>query len=129
MERQFQLSPIFHASMHIERAFGVLKRRWGIMWRPLEFSFQKWSITIMVCAKLHNFCIETQSPLPQINSDDVRFGDDFGITLNDMIDPEESTTNRPTGNLITANTRLNITQYLETIGVRRPDHAIGNSRA
>lgn len=44
----------------IERAFGMLTKRWGIFWRELQFSFNYWSTVITVCAnaKLHNWCID-----------------------------------------------------------------------
>ena len=51
----------FHLSamrQTIERAFGILTRRWGIFWRPLSMAMSRWSLVITVCAKLHNLCIE-----------------------------------------------------------------------
>lgn len=43
----------------IERAFGILVRRWGILWRPLEYSIANVTLIIQVCAKLHNRCVDT----------------------------------------------------------------------
>jgi hypothetical protein len=40
----------------IERAFGMLVRKWGILWKPLAFTLRHNMKIIMVCAKLHNFC-------------------------------------------------------------------------
>ena len=42
----------------IERAFGILTRRWGIFWRPLTCAYEKWPLIVQVCAKLHNLCID-----------------------------------------------------------------------
>ena len=42
----------------IERAFGILVRRWGILWRPISFSLKKVSKIIRVCAMLHNICVD-----------------------------------------------------------------------
>lgn len=42
----------------IERAFGILLRRWGILWKPLEYSLHRNTRIIQVCVKLHNICID-----------------------------------------------------------------------
>jgi hypothetical protein len=42
----------------IERAFGLLTRRWGIFWRPLTCDHGRWHLIATVCAKLHNLCID-----------------------------------------------------------------------
>lgn len=41
----------------IERAFGILIRRWGIFWRPLEVQFRRRAPLIKCCMLLHNDCI------------------------------------------------------------------------
>ena len=41
----------------IERAFGMYVRKWGILWRPLEYSVKDNALILKVCAKLHNFSI------------------------------------------------------------------------
>ncbi len=43
----------------IERAFGMLVRKFGILWKPLEHSLALNIRIIFVCAKLHNFCIQS----------------------------------------------------------------------
>ena len=43
--------------MVIERAFGVLVRRWGVFWRPLEVAFDRRAPLIGAAMKLHNLCI------------------------------------------------------------------------
>mmetsp|Transcript_48358 Transcript_48358/g.97300 ORF Transcript_48358/g.97300 Transcript_48358/m.97300 type:complete len:191 (+) Transcript_48358:194-766(+) len=42
--------------INIECAFGMLVRRWGILWRMLECSLAQNTLIIMVCMKLHNYC-------------------------------------------------------------------------
>lgn len=42
----------------IERAFGIFIRKWGIFWKPLEFSLRINSLILLVCSKLHNLCID-----------------------------------------------------------------------
>eukprot|EP00965_Chrysotila_dentata_P175570 5796127-Pleurochrysis_carterae.AAC.1 len=49
--------------MPIECAFGILVRRWGILWRDLEVRFDRRTLLIAVCMKLHNFCIDNNVPL------------------------------------------------------------------
>ena len=42
----------------IERAFGILVRRWGILWRPIAFSLVRAAKIARVCAMLHNVCVD-----------------------------------------------------------------------
>lgn len=42
----------------IERAFGILVRRWGILWRPITFRLDKVATIVRVCAMLHNICVD-----------------------------------------------------------------------
>lgn len=42
----------------IERAFGMLVRRWGILWSSIRWSEYNSLIMIVVCAKLHNICMD-----------------------------------------------------------------------
>ena len=49
--------------MHIEQAFGILKRRWGILWKPLGFSIEANRRIVCAAMLLHNFCIHNK-PMP-----------------------------------------------------------------
>lgn len=42
----------------IERAFGMYIRKWGILWKPLEFDLETNTLVVEVCAKIHNIAIE-----------------------------------------------------------------------
>ena len=42
--------------MAIERAFGVLVRRWGILWRRLRFTVRKNIAILQALVILHNIC-------------------------------------------------------------------------
>ena len=42
----------------VERAFGILVHRWGILRRPLTFSILKVPAFLTCLIRLHNFCIE-----------------------------------------------------------------------
>ena len=46
--------------MPIECAFGIIVRRWGVLWRALSVRFDRRAPLIGACIKLHNFCINTQ---------------------------------------------------------------------
>lgn len=43
--------------MPIECSFGILVRRWGVLWRALEVRFDRRAATVGACMRLHNFCI------------------------------------------------------------------------
>lgn len=42
----------------IERAFGILVRRWGILWKPITYRLDKVATIVRVCAMLHNVCVD-----------------------------------------------------------------------
>lgn len=44
--------------MAIECCFGMIVRRWGILWRKLEMRFDKRTAVIGCCIRLHNFCLD-----------------------------------------------------------------------
>lgn len=41
----------------IEQAFGILVSRWGILWSPLRYSFEKNILIIEACIKMHNYIV------------------------------------------------------------------------
>lgn len=61
----FQLSSMRQC---IERAFGILTRRFGIFWKPFEFRITKWSQVVHVCCKLHNFCIAANESVESLEA-------------------------------------------------------------
>jgi len=42
----------------IERAFGILVQRWGILWRPLRLNMMNRGTVIRAVCRLHNICID-----------------------------------------------------------------------
>jgi hypothetical protein len=42
----------------IERAFGILIRRWGILWKPISFELRKIPAIVRACVMLHNVCVK-----------------------------------------------------------------------
>ena len=51
----------FHQSsnrMPIECAFGILIRRWAVLYKPLRVAFHRCAPLITACMHMHNFCID-----------------------------------------------------------------------
>jgi hypothetical protein len=50
----------FHSSSRIvvECAFGEIDHRWGILWRPLQFSLDLTCKVMDACMCLHNFIVD-----------------------------------------------------------------------
>ena len=48
----------------IERAFGLLVRRWGILSKKIEFPLHRVPQIVVTCASLHNFLINSHRDLP-----------------------------------------------------------------
>jgi hypothetical protein len=107
----------------IERSFALLVNRWGILWRPLKCHFTRWTLVLTVCAKLHNFCLDGNIPLSRHRFyEDIEGDDDNLVILNEEIAAEQR-------NPIPNNRRAAFTRDLEEKGIRRPAHALINSRA
>ena len=109
----------------VERAFGMLVRRWGCFWSAFERRERQALLMIMVCVKLHNICIlrwMTNNPdkipsdsdldLPEYNVDE----DD--ITEEEMLQRLENkyvgAPRRAKQNLV----RLQLVQSIHDAGIR-----------
>jgi DDE superfamily endonuclease len=110
----------------IERSFGVLTRRWGIFWRPLDVAFNKWSLIATVCAKLHNFCLDNNVPIADRAECDNFVGDEWEVVLNlsDVDETQEAPNRRPGGER-----RQRFTRMFQQEGIVRPRYASMNSRS
>lgn len=55
----------YHSQLriNIECAFGMLVRRFGILWRPMEFALERCAMIVNACMKLHNLLVD-DSPVP-----------------------------------------------------------------
>jgi hypothetical protein len=42
----------------VERTFGLMYARWGILWRPLRVNFDRLSLLLHCLCRLHNFCMK-----------------------------------------------------------------------
>ena len=112
----------------IERAFGILVQRWGILWRPIVCSITRWTLIANVCAKLHNVCVDRNIPqIPRFVHDWV-IGDSDAVYLNGFHEEDPNRTGIAHG-LTTGSRRKTMTDQLYQMGVRRPRTSIANSRA
>jgi len=111
----------------IERAFGILVRRWGIFWRPITASMTKWSLIATVAAKLHNICIDANDAPVNRYQDDIHRHDHEDVYLNPAHTEDPNTPVQATA--ITGSTRARLTSLIYEKGVRRPAYAGRNSRA
>ena len=110
----------------IERAFGMFTRRWGIFSRRLECSLFHWAPLTLVCAILHNLCIDKNIPIPISRYDkDIRPKDAWTIFLND----ENSNVDIEVAKRDSGSRRLMITESLGAEKITRPMLAMRNSRA
>jgi hypothetical protein len=63
----------FHSSSRIvvECAFGEIDLRWGILWRPLQFSLELNCKVINACMQMHNFIVDFWEQRSQSKSIDL----------------------------------------------------------
>ena len=106
----------------IERAFGMLVRRWGIFQRKLSCDLERWYKVATVCARLHNYCCDRNLPDVPRWEEDIRPSDLPVVFLNDRADGAEpegvAARQRAIGER-----RRTITAHLETEGRGRPNHS------
>lgn len=93
----------------VERAFGMLVKRFGILWRKLQTKFDTWALIATVCAKLHNLCVSRNVPI--MNRGDHQPGDIELVVLNE---------DGPAGVRARGTRRTNIINSFRTAGRRRP---------
>lgn len=112
-----------HSRQCVERGFGMLVMRWGIFWRKLTCDFERWTLVISVCMKLHNYCIDQgDCSSPNRHMEDHRPGD-RGLVYDNASSMDVYLRRRSRGTR-----RQDITDYLEAEGRGRPPHANCNNR-
>jgi DDE superfamily endonuclease len=82
----------------IERAFGILVRRWGILWRPITYGLAKVPTIVRVCAMLHNICVDRwlkKHPLIHLVNGEAAYPDVLDhVELDDMTPTDKEVINR-----------------------------------
>lgn len=48
----------------IERVFGMIVKRWGILWKPLRFGLSFAVEVVHACMRLHSYCLRSTAPVP-----------------------------------------------------------------
>ena len=83
--------------INIECAFGLLVRRWGILWKPLECAHRRNPSVVVCCMRLHNFCIDNGIGKAGVNPGDGCYT--VGSTLISMRPRLDVVTGAPVGML------------------------------
>mmetsp|Transcript_121117 Transcript_121117/g.347969 ORF Transcript_121117/g.347969 Transcript_121117/m.347969 type:complete len:383 (-) Transcript_121117:127-1275(-) len=117
--------------IHIECAFGELVRRWGILWRTLNFDLAKSQRVVQVCMLLHNFIKKQNNedtedadwrPREQPNTNGERA---FPLVSdnNEQHPRGRRSMGQDLGRVKGAVVRRSITVLLQMQGLRRPLHS------
>lgn len=114
----------------IERAFGLLTRRFGIFWRPLQCDHSRWHLVVRVCAKLHNLCIDfnvcgCSDNIPTAAEDHAE--EDDHTAVENIYNPD-NVGEFPANSDRSSNKRMGLTLGLKEQGYLRPRHAASNSK-
>jgi hypothetical protein len=95
----------------VERAFGMLVKRFGIFWRRLITKFDTWPLIATVAAKLHNVCCERNVPAINRAARDYEVGDIELVVLNE---------DGPAGVRARGTRRTEVINSFKVAGRRRP---------
>ncbi len=72
-----------HSRQAVERAYGMVTKRWGIYWCIFWFLFDHWLLVVLCTIKLHNLCIDRGVDVPLHRYDhDVLEGDVWQVNDN-----------------------------------------------
>ena len=104
----------------IERAFGLMVQRWGILWRSLRVEFSAMPKLLMAIARLHNFCINAGDEIPskRYNKDCID-EDMYRVTMNREVD-ENADPRRALG----YSRRQDLTEDVYNRGIIRPPSSL-----
>ena len=111
----------------VECAFGVLVRRWGILWKAMEYDLDFQFEIVHACCRLHNFCISRRllafniisaPPLIAINPNGSLSDPAWHLPIgavSDLLTPDDHATRTRCGSTL----RSSIVQTLNTRGITR----------
>jgi len=114
----------------VERAFGIMVQRWGILQRPLRCKLRNMPSVLTACAGLHNFCVDHGDKPPGMLAPEDRSYRDLG---HEELGPYQMTwprsadagnfdnSNALRGTVNVRNRRAEITNGLARNKIRRPE--------
>jgi hypothetical protein len=116
----------------VERTFGILQARWGILWRPVKADFNNVKFLLLALCRLHNFIMRdvkmaTKTHLSQLAHDEDttwKRGDSSGhltMVLADIRNGHPMLQGSRTD--IQSKRRTEITKVLDDRGAVRPVHS------
>jgi len=123
----------YHLSVRrqvIERAFGMMVKRWGVLQRPLNCAYERWSLVATVCAKLHNLCLDKNVPIIPRMRQDIQAGDDYWDIFYNEMDEQQQEEDHDDEEVRTTRVakRKLMSDILLAEGIFRPNYAMMNSR-
>lgn len=72
--------------MHVEQSFGMLKKRWGILWKPLAFSIEANCRIICAAMVVQNYCIDRGVSLFSNTEDEIQKREERIIAAEESLD-------------------------------------------
>ena len=112
----------------VERTFGLLYARWGILWRPLRIKFDNLSLLLHTLCRLHNFCMTDRHVASLTTIEDIaheedhrwRRGDGSGHMQLLLLQGQIPRLGQGARTDRESNRRTEITQVLARNGIKRP---------
>jgi hypothetical protein len=60
----------------VERVFGILQARWGILWRPVKVDFDRVKFLLLALCRLHNFIMQDDNMAQKIHLSQLAHDED-----------------------------------------------------
>lgn len=123
----------------IERAFGILTQRWGILWKPMRFALKHVGEIVETCMCLHNICINerlqratrsTSSGWADEGTQSMHLQQHYMEgTLIETCVTEENMTRGRRRDFEQCQRREMLTMALKSLGIIRPGHSMWGREA
>jgi transposase len=112
----------------VERTFGILQSRWGILWRPLRIKFDNLSLLLHTLCRLHNYCMQDRHVGKLTKIEDIAHEEDhrwkrgepsghMRLVLAQVQTPDQRQGRRTD---LESSRRLEITNVIKRSGFKRP---------
>ena len=60
----------------VERTFGILQARWGILWRPMKVDFENVKFLLLALCRLHNFIMRDEAMARRVHLSQLAHDED-----------------------------------------------------